>query len=71
MAQINPDLSPQPVKPRERPKNREVENEMIGWVGCKGEAPHSATEPVTDEQKNDGEFTDCASPEGTDGARAG
>lgn len=30
MTHTDPDLSPQPVKPRKRPKNREVENEMIG-----------------------------------------
>lgn len=44
-----------------RPKNPEVENEMIGWVEDKGKPPHSATEPV---RKESPEKADAAGPDG-------
>jgi len=43
-----------------RPKNREVENEMIGTREEEGEPPHPATEP---EPKTD----DAAAPRGAKG----
>ncbi|MBN9144012.1 MULTISPECIES: hypothetical protein [unclassified Novosphingobium] len=63
MAQTDP-RSPPDFKPRKRPKNREVENEMMGWVKSSGEPPHSATEPPAEEQDTD-EAEDLREPKGT------
>lgn len=53
MAQAGSSGSPQSFTPRKRPKNREVENEMVDRVDGDGQPPHSATEPGQDAHKDD------------------
>lgn len=52
MAQTDPH-SPPDSEPRQRPKNREVENEMIGGTKASGQPPRSATEPAAEAQNSD------------------